>query len=114
MHRRRNASCCLLVEELEDHTLDEPAREKIVHDLRRNSLLLEQHTKISRNGQVLVRRLVHGSADVKELSIPAVGLSAGSRTIAACFPPHLGRSDVEVDVMFGVLFVCWLIISEME
>ncbi|KAF9228933.1 putative nonribosomal peptide synthetase [Gyrodon lividus] len=82
----------------EDHSLDEVAREKAVHDLRRNSLLLEQHMKISKNGEVFVRRLVHGSADVKEAAIPAAGLTGASGALAAHFPPNLRDSDVEVEV----------------
>ena len=39
----------------EDHLLVEAARGKVVHDLRRNTLLLEQHVKISKNGEVFVR-----------------------------------------------------------
>ncbi|KAI9458237.1 putative nonribosomal peptide synthetase, partial [Boletus coccyginus] len=82
----------------EDHSLDEVARQKIVHDLRKNSLLLEQHMKISKNGDVFVRRLVHGSADVKQGLIPAVGLTEPSGALAAYFPPALKPSDVEIEV----------------
>lgn len=82
----------------EDHSLDEAAREKIVHDLRKNSLLLEQHMKISKNGEVFVRRLVHGGADVKPVAIPAAGLTGGSGALAAYFPPALKASDVEIEV----------------
>ncbi|KAF9241407.1 putative nonribosomal peptide synthetase [Melanogaster broomeanus] len=82
----------------EDHSLDEAAREKAVHDLRRNSLLLEQHMKISKSGEVFVRRLVYGSAEVKEVYIPAAGLTGASGALAAHFPPSLKDSDVEVQV----------------
>ena len=82
----------------EDHSLDEAAREKIVHDLRKNSLLLEHHTKITKNGNVFVRRLVHGGADVKQVSIPAAGLTGASGALAAYFPPTLRASDVEIEV----------------
>ncbi|KAG6333238.1 hypothetical protein ID866_5853, partial [Astraeus odoratus] len=81
----------------EDHSLDEVAREKAVHELRRNSLLLEQHMKISKNGGVFVRRLVHGGADVKSVAIPAAGITE-SGAAAAYFPPALGPSDVEIAV----------------
>ncbi|KIJ63457.1 polyketide synthetase [Hydnomerulius pinastri MD-312] len=82
----------------EDHLLDEATREKAVHDLRRNSLLLEQHMKIAKNGEVFVRRLVHGGAEVKEVATTAAGLSGASGVLAAHFPPALGPSDVEVAV----------------
>lgn len=82
----------------EDHSLDEAAREKIVHDLRKNSLLLEQHMKLSKNGDVFVRRLVHGGADVKQVPIPATGLTGASGALAAYFPPTLKASDVEIEV----------------
>ncbi|KIJ63455.1 polyketide synthetase [Hydnomerulius pinastri MD-312] len=82
----------------EDHSLDEAAREKAVHDLRRNSLLLEQHMKLCKNGEVAVRRLVHGGTQVKEIAIPASGLSDGSGVVAAHFPPTMGKSDIEVEV----------------
>ncbi|KAH7918142.1 ketoacyl-synt-domain-containing protein, partial [Leucogyrophana mollusca] len=85
----------------EDHSLSEAAREKIVHDLRRNSLLLEQHMKISQNGDVYVRRLVHGSVEVKDVAIPAAGFTGAigaSSVVAAHFPPNLGETDVEVHV----------------
>ena len=81
----------------EDHLLDEAAREKVVHDLRRNALLLEQHMKISKNGEVFVRRLVHGGAEVKDVVIPAAAL-ADSGAVTAYFPPALGPSDVEIAV----------------
>jgi hypothetical protein len=82
----------------EDHSLDEAAREKAVHDLRRNSLLLEQHMKISKNGEVFVRRLVHGSAEVNEIAIPAAGPPGASGALAAHFPPTLRDTDVEIHV----------------
>ena len=77
--------------------MDEAAREKVVHDLRGNTLLLEQHMKISKNGEVFVRRLVHGGAEVKDVAIPAAAL-ADSGTVTAYFPPALGPSDVEIAV----------------
>ncbi|KAL4075275.1 hypothetical protein V8B97DRAFT_2022271 [Scleroderma yunnanense] len=79
----------------EDHSLDEVAREKVVHDLRHNSLLLEQHMKISKNGDIFVRRLVHGGSEVKDVAIPAAALTE-SRAVTAYFPPALGPSDVEI------------------
>ena len=82
----------------EDHSLDEVAREKFVHDLRKNLLHLEQHMKISKNGDVFVRRLVHGGADVKQVPIPAAGLAGSSGALAAYFPPALKASDVEIEV----------------
>ncbi|KAH7927995.1 putative nonribosomal peptide synthetase [Leucogyrophana mollusca] len=85
----------------EDHSLSGAAREKIVYDLRGNSLLLEQHMKISRAGEIFVRRLVHGSAAVKDVMIPAVGFSGPTglpSSVSAHFPPSLGDSDVEVRV----------------
>ncbi|KAH7909125.1 putative nonribosomal peptide synthetase [Hygrophoropsis aurantiaca] len=85
----------------EDHSLSEAAREKVVHALRRNPLLLEQHLKISRAGEVLVRRLVHGSVSVKDVAIPATGLSGQvgfPSAVVAHFPPSLGQFDVEVRV----------------
>ncbi|KAG6329744.1 hypothetical protein ID866_9345, partial [Astraeus odoratus] len=81
----------------EDHLLDDVAREKAVHDLRRNSLLLEQHMRISKNGDVFVRRLVYGGADVKNVAIPAACITE-SGAAAAYFPPALGPSDVEITV----------------
>ncbi|KAF8422288.1 hypothetical protein L210DRAFT_989301 [Boletus edulis BED1] len=83
----------------EDHSLDEAAREKIAHDLRKNSLLLlEQHMGISKNGDVFVRRLVHGGEDVKSACISAAGLTGASGALAAYFPPSLKSSDVEIEV----------------
>lgn len=82
----------------EDHSLDQAAREEVVHELRKNSLLLEQHMKISKNGDLFVRRLVHASADVKQVPIPAAGLTGASGALAAYFPPPLGASDVEIEV----------------
>ncbi|KAF8439417.1 hypothetical protein L210DRAFT_3504517 [Boletus edulis BED1] len=58
----------------EDHYLDEAAREKIVHDLRNNSLLLEQS------------------------SISAGGLAGASGALAAYFPPNLKALDVEIEL----------------
>jgi len=82
----------------EDHSLDEVAREKVVHDLRKNSLLLEQHMKISKSGKVLVHRLIYGRADVKQVPLPAAGLAGPSGALAAYFPPALTASDVEIEV----------------
>lgn len=82
----------------EDHSLDEAAREKIVHDLRKNSLLLEQHMKIGKDGDVFVRRLVHGGKEAKETVVRAAGLTGATGGLAACFPPELKASDVEVEV----------------
>lgn len=82
----------------EDHSLDGTARERIVHDLRKNVLLLEQHMKINKNGDVFVRRLVHGGADVKEIAIPAASLTEVPAAVAAYFPPPLKASDVEIKV----------------
>lgn len=82
----------------EDHSLHQTAREEIVHDLRKNLLLLEQHMKVSKNGDLFVRRLVHGGADVKQILIPAAGLTGESGSLAAYFPPTLGASDVEIEV----------------
>ena len=82
----------------EEHSLGEAAHEKIVHDLWKNSLLLEQHMKIGENGDVFVRQLVHGGAEVKQVSIPATGLTGPSSTMAAYFPPILKPSDVEIEV----------------
>jgi len=84
----------------EDHSLDKVGREKIVHDLRKNLLLLEQHMKISKNGDVFVRRLVHGGEDVKQVPIPAACLTVPSvnGALAAYFPPALKASDVEIKV----------------
>ncbi|KAI6142295.1 putative nonribosomal peptide synthetase [Pisolithus thermaeus] len=81
----------------EDHSLDHDAREKAVHDLRRNSLLLEQHMKIAKNGEVFVRRLVHGGAEVKDAAIPAASITE-SGTVSAYFPPALGPFDVEIAI----------------
>lgn len=98
---------CIIAESLEyqvysvlfeDHTLDDAAREQIVHDLRKNMLLLEQHMKIGKKGNVFVRRLVHGGADVKQISIPAARLTVPSGALAAYFPPSLKASDVEIEV----------------
>ena len=38
-------------------------------DLHKHSLLFKHHTKITKHGNVFVRRLVYGGADVKEMSI---------------------------------------------
>ncbi|KAG9316162.1 hypothetical protein JVU11DRAFT_3845 [Chiua virens] len=73
-------------------------REKIADYLRKNTLLLEMHMKISKVGELLVRRLVHGSAEVKEIPIPATGLTGPSSALAAYFPPALKASDVEIEV----------------
>ncbi|KAI6098831.1 putative nonribosomal peptide synthetase [Pisolithus croceorrhizus] len=81
----------------EDHSLDHDAREKAVHDLRRNSLLLEQHMKITKNGEVFVRRLVHGGAEVKDAAIPATSISE-SGAVSAYFPPALGPFDIEIAI----------------
>ena len=80
----------------EDHSLDEAAREKIVHDLRSNTLLLEQHMKVSKNREVLCAdsSMV---AEMKNVVIPAAAL-ADSGTVTAYFPPELGPSDVEIAV----------------
>ncbi|KAI6009612.1 putative nonribosomal peptide synthetase [Pisolithus orientalis] len=81
----------------EDHSLDNDAREKAVHDLRRNSLLLEQHMKITKDGEVFVRRLVHGGAEVKDAVIPAASITE-SGAVSAYFPPALGPSEIEIAV----------------
>ncbi|KIJ58986.1 hypothetical protein HYDPIDRAFT_118919 [Hydnomerulius pinastri MD-312] len=73
----------------EDRSLDETTREKAVHELHRNSLLLEQHMKISKNSEVFVRRLVHGGTQVKDIAIPASGLSGASVVVPRlCTPPE--------------------------
>lgn len=81
----------------EDHSLDKAAREKAVHDMRGNTLLLEQHMMVSKDGDVLVRRLVHGGAEVKNVAIPATAMSAVTPgEVTAYFPPALGPYDVEI------------------
>ncbi|KAF8431163.1 hypothetical protein L210DRAFT_3764291 [Boletus edulis BED1] len=52
--------------------------------------------RISKNGDVFVRRLVRGGEDVKTASIPAAGLTGASGALAAYFPPSLKSSDVEI------------------
>lgn len=81
----------------EDHSLDNDARGKAVHDSRRNSLLLEQHMKITKDGEVFVRRLVHGGAEVKDAVIPAASITE-SGAVSAYFPPALGPSEIEIAV----------------
>ncbi|EIW85840.1 hypothetical protein CONPUDRAFT_80229 [Coniophora puteana RWD-64-598 SS2] len=85
----------------EDHSLDEEAREAVVHELRKNALGLEQHVKVSKNGDVLVRRLVYGSAETRRLDVPAVQFSlenGKAANVAAYFPREISTEDVEVEV----------------
>ena len=51
-----------------------------------------------KSGEVLVRRLVHGGVDVRQVHIPAAGLAGPSGALAAYFPPALKASDVEIEV----------------
>ncbi|KAG9317960.1 hypothetical protein JVU11DRAFT_12 [Chiua virens] len=82
----------------EDHSLDEAAREKIVHYLRKNVLLLEMHMKISKKASSWSVDSFTVVRKVKEMPIPAAGLTGASGTLAACFPPTLKASDVEIEV----------------
>ncbi|KIJ60828.1 polyketide synthetase [Hydnomerulius pinastri MD-312] len=50
----------------EDHSLSQEARQEAVHNIRLHSGLLEQHMKVSRAGQIYVRRLVYGSPAAKK------------------------------------------------
>lgn len=49
----------------EDHSLDKAGREAVIQSLRRKPGLLEQHMKVTRDGDLLVRRLVSGSPQSK-------------------------------------------------
>ena len=53
--------------------------------------------KILKNGEVVVRQLMHGGAEVKDVAIPAAAL-AESGAVTAYFPPGFGPSDVEIAV----------------
>ncbi|KAF9219105.1 putative nonribosomal peptide synthetase [Gyrodon lividus] len=65
----------------EDHALSQEAREDVIHNIRRQPSLLEQHMKISKSGEVYVRRLVHGSSTRKAIrsSSPFDIVTAGSK-----------------------------------
>ncbi|KAF9233978.1 hypothetical protein BU15DRAFT_79541 [Melanogaster broomeanus] len=78
----------------QDRSLDEAACEKAVHDLRRNSLLLDQHMKIITTDEVFVRRLVHGSAEVKDFHIPAADPIGAPDALASSNLSSLGKEGI--------------------
>ncbi|EMD32324.1 PKS/NRPS enzyme [Gelatoporia subvermispora B] len=82
----------------EDHSLAPKERESWVHALRRQGHLVEQHLKISKNGDIYVRRLVETGLELKEYEIPALvaRTTSGQVALSASFPPALGATDVEI------------------
>ncbi|KIK85335.1 hypothetical protein PAXRUDRAFT_831969 [Paxillus rubicundulus Ve08.2h10] len=65
----------------EDHGLSQEAREDVIHCVRRQPSLIEQHIKISKSGEVYVRRLVYGPSTQKAVVFPSYSsdkLPAGS------------------------------------
>ncbi|KAJ3033802.1 hypothetical protein HDV00_005815 [Rhizophlyctis rosea] len=84
-----------------DHTLSTTEREQWVHRLRSRQDLLEQHSKITKEGQVYQRRLVMTKQSVRE---PAKGSTVGlvskkdKYAMNVSFPAKLTASSVEVNV----------------
>ena len=102
-------AACLLAESpeyivrsalFEDHQLPEVEREKIIGSLRQAPALLEQHLKISTDRHVLVRRLVCGPTEVKDIHAPGFGPRSSQGHLSAYFPPIAGENEVEVNVDF--------------
>jgi len=84
----------------EDHDITPANREAWVQTLRQNPKLLEQHMKITRRGELYVRRLVHGSPDVKAVPVPSISITSSfaARGLSACFPPSVEKNQMEVNV----------------
>ena len=90
----------------EDTSLAVDEREGWIHTIRHNPKILEDHLKITAEGEVLVRRAVQGSPSTKDSEIRHVGYSKnshGRRSVAAAYPPLPGPNEVEVAVeAFGL------------
>ena len=90
----------------EDTSLSAEEREDWVHTIRHNPKILEDHLKVTAEGEILVRRAVQGSPSTKDFAIHHVGYSKnshGHRSVAAVYPPLPGPNEVEVAVeAFGL------------
>lgn len=82
----------------ENHGLGIKARDDIIHSLRRNSSLLEQHMKYTSTGDIFVRRLVYGSGHVK--ASPALDDMTGSSVSTFVQPKTLGPTEMQLSVDF--------------
>jgi hypothetical protein len=82
----------------ENHDISPEARAEIIHSLRQSPLLLEQHLKYSCDGEIFVRRLVHGSSEVK--TITAFGILANTLKgqVVPYFPRNIRPTEVQVFV----------------
>ena len=90
----------------EDTSLTVDEREGWIHTIRQNPKILEDHLKITTDGEVLVRRAVQGSPSTKNAEIQHFGYSKnshGHRSVAAAYLPLPGSNEVEVAVeAFGL------------
>ena len=82
----------------ENHDISPEVRAEIIHILRRSPLLLEQHLKCSCDGEVLVRRLVYGSSDVKSVTAPGILASTSRGKIVPYFPRNIRPTEARVSV----------------
>lgn len=83
----------------EDHSLSAEDRERIVYLLRKSPLLLEQHMKYSRDGDIFVRRLVYAAAPVENTTVSDTGLTFNSDgVVPTSFLPTVGNFDVQVNI----------------
>ena len=87
-------------------TLSIEEREEYIHTIRQNPKILEDHLKITGAGEVLVRRAVQGSPAIRPTEIKSVGYlknAHGHHSVAAAYPPPVGRGEIEVVVeAFGL------------
>lgn len=91
----------------EDAASSVEEREGWIGRIRQNPRILEDHLKVTVDGEVLVRRAVQGSPSVKPAEFKSVGYSKnthGNRSVAAAYPPPVGPGEVEVAVeAFGLI-----------
>lgn len=91
----------------EDAASSVEEREGWVRSIRQNPKILEDHLKVTADGEVLVRRAIQGSPSVKPAEFKSVGYSKnahGNRSVAAAYPPPIGPGEVEVTVeAFGLI-----------
>lgn len=97
------AACLIAENELrvhsllfEDHSVDRASREAAIWSLRKKPCLLEQHMKLTRSGDLLVRRLVPSSPMAKILMAPTLFNSSKSYILVG------GSSEL------GVQLVQWM------
>lgn len=82
----------------ENHDISPEAKAVVIHSLRQNPLLLEQHLKWSCDGEIFVRRLVYSSPEVKAVTPPGIMASTSKSQVVPYFPRNIRPTEAEVSV----------------